>query len=255
VSGIFLTSPLLSNKAVTASVRLYLSFFIGMILALTLYPDYLGEHSRYSLLDVPSDAKSFYLLAALEGIKELMIGYLLGFMFNLIFEGLMWAGELIDTMIGFSAGQFFDPLSNTFQTLSGRLLMLFGTLLMLAFDFHHVIIKLLAQSFAIVPLGSFHINPYLLTNINAGTSLLFVYAVLFGAIPLVVLICALVGMGFIVRAIPEMNLLVVGAPLRILIGLYILMIAIAYLPPLFSQSFTQISTLTHYAMEAMGRAG
>lgn len=253
VSGIFLVSPLLSNKAVTGTVRLYLSFFIAIILALVLYPDYLGDHPRFQLSSLPSQELPFIFIIAGEGIKELVIGYLLGFMFNIIFEALMWAGELIDTMIGLSTGQFYDPISNTFHSLSGKLLMLFGALFMLIVDLHHVIIRLLAQSFSIIPLGNFEMNAAVIANVNSGFSLLFIYAIKFGAIPMVTLACSLVGIAFTVRIIPEMNVILTGLPMRVLIGIYIFIIALSHIPPVIVHLFHQIFDLTGNIVDSLAQ--
>jgi flagellar biosynthesis protein FliR len=252
VLGLFLVSPFLSNKSITATARFYLSLFIALILGVVLYPDYLGSHPKYVFHHLPNERGHAFFVLGIEIIKELSIGYLLGFMFNIVFEAMLLAGEMIDSMIGLATAQFFDPFSNTFQSMLGILLLMFGALFMLIIDFHHVFIRLLAQSFSIVPLGDFHLREGLENTITFGTSLLFIYVVKIGAIPIVILACGLVGIAFTVRVLPEMNLLLTGLPMRVLIGLYVMMLALAYIPPVFNQALMEFAALANQILENLG---
>jgi flagellar biosynthesis protein FliR len=241
--GMFLISPLLANRAVTTTIRLYLAIFSSLVMALAIYPDYRGVSPKYLLDQVIGTDQVSLLQIGLGGLKELIIGYLIGFVFNIVFESLLLAGELIDNMIGFSTAQFLDPFSNTFQSLTGRLLVLVGVLVMLVADFHHQFFRLTAESFSMIPLGSYHLPSSVLQTITYGTSQIFTLALKLSVIPIVLLIAQLIGIAFTVRVVPELNLFVTGGPVRILVGICSLILAIGYIIPLFEQSFLQMGLL------------
>jgi len=249
IMGVFVISPLLSNKSINASIRLILTFFTALLLAMVYYPDYRGPNPTYAVeeMNVSSPYLIFNLLFL--GIRELLIGYLIGMIFNIVFEAMLLAGETIDTMIGFSTAQFLDPFSNTFQSLLGQLLVLLSVLLTLIWDYHFTFFYVIASSFNILPLGDYHLNTAVIQDIAYSTSLLFVYGIKVAAIPMVILACGLVGIAFTIRVVPEMNLLLTGLPMRILIGYYTLMLAMHHIPPVFQTAFLQITTLVERLIE------
>jgi flagellar biosynthetic protein FliR len=243
MTGLVLVAPLFSSRIINPSIRVYIAVFLTLILAMTLYPNYFGPASRYHLdsLDGLNQRDAFGIVW--NGMIELGIGYLIGFCFNVVFESMILAGELIDSMIGFSAAQFIDPFAFGFQSLLGQLLVIAGVIFMLITDFHHVFIKLIANSLLMVPLGNYVFNPSYTQDVVTGTSWIFIFAVKFCAIPLIVLSCMLVGIAFTVRVLPEMNLLLTGLPMRILMGLFTVALTVGRLPPLFEESFNAVTRL------------
>lgn len=228
--GFFLLSPLFSAMYITHTVRFFLACFTGLLIALVLYPHFMQEALILG-------SQGIQLQVVWLCATELFLGYIIGFIFSLVFDSMKLAGELIDTLTGMSAGQIFDPISNTFQTLTGQLLLLFGILIMLSIDFHHVIIRIVAESFQLVPLGHFQLHGVVFSEIvDAGASL-FQYALKIAVIPLVLITICLAGIALTIRVIPEMNLLFIGVPMRFLIGLLTLILATGHMPPVFKQAF------------------
>lgn len=240
VSGMLFISPLLSNKAISGAVRFYLAIFLAAVISTGLWPVYSNLHI--------SLAAGGILPLVLLSLKELLVGYILGFCFNVVFEAMLLAGEMIDSMIGFSAAQFIDPISNTFHTMLGQLLVFLGALYMLIMDFHHVFIRMIADSFLAIPIGQYHMGQGLLDKIILVTSWMFTFAIKYGAIPIVILSINLVGIACTVRVVPEMNLLLTGLPLRVMFGVWSLMIAISWIVPLFKETFMQVALLVEQIM-------
>lgn len=251
VMGLLFISPLLSNKAITSTMRIYLGLFITFLLALVLYPDYFGEDAQYALDGVTNMQQSHFLGFIMTSIKELAVGYILGFCFNVVFESMMMAGELIDSMIGFSTAQFVDPISQQFHSLLAQLFVFSGALLMLIIDFHHVFIRIIADSFSIIPIGTYQTSSVLIGDIALGTSWIFLFAIKYAAIPVIILALGLVGIAFTIRVVPEMNLLLTGLPMRVLFGFWSLMLAISRIFPLFRDTFIQMTRLVEKIVEHM----
>jgi|688.fasta_scaffold02054_9 flagellar biosynthetic protein FliR len=243
VLGLLLVSPLLSNRAINPIIRFFLSIFITIILAMVLYPNYLGPTPRYLLKEKHLLHPAGFLPIILTSIIELVVGYIIGFCFNVVFEAMNMAGELVDAMIGFSTAQFLDPFSYTFHSMLGQLLVIFGALFMLAVDFHHIFIRVVADSFFVIPIGLAQMTQPLFEDIAMGTSWIFVYAIKYGAMPLIVLGYGLIGISFTIRVVPEMNLLLTGLPMRILIGLLMMALTVGKVIPIFEQSFMAVTRL------------
>jgi flagellar biosynthetic protein FliR len=243
VLGLLIVSPLLSNRAINPAIRLFLAIFITLLLTMVLYPDYKGAHSRYRYAELQHFTFHSLPEVILISIKELGIGYIIGFCFNVVFEAMVLAGELIDSMIGFSTAQFLDPFSNSVHSLLGHLLVLFGALMMLIVDLHHIFIRVVAESFNLVPIGNFELTRPLFDDITLGTSWIFVYGLKFGSIPILILACGLVGIAFTVRVVPEMNLLLTGLPMRVLLGFFTMILATGRIMPIFKESFTAVTRL------------
>lgn len=252
VSGLFIISPLLSNRLLNTNIRIFLAIGTTIVLAVVLYPEYIGPSSKYTLFSPRYGPSLDLLFITLMGLKELAIGYIIGFCFNIIFESMLLAGELIDSMIGFSVAQFLDPFSNTFQSMLGQLFVLTGAMIMISLDLHHIFIRMIAESFEIIPLGDFYINHYLVQDVTQGMAQLFIYAVKIGTIPIVILACGLVGIAFTIRVVPEMNILLTGLPMRILIGFYTIILAMNLIVPTFINGFSKITELVRSIVITLG---
>ena len=166
VLGLLIVSPLLSNRAINPSIRLFLSVFITLLLSMVLYPSYHGSALKFPLTELEMVQPTSFLQLILTSFKELAVGYIIGFCFNVVFEAMIMAGELIDSVIGFSTAQFLDPFSYTFNTLLGQLLVISGVLLMLIVDFHHIFIRILADSFTVIPIGMFNLTHPLFEDLS-----------------------------------------------------------------------------------------
>lgn len=254
ITGLFVISPLFSNKAIATYIRLFLAIFTTIIIAIVLYPQYHGIEAVYTLPAIHYAEGKDFIYIMLMSIKELAVGYIIGFCFNIIFESMLMTGELIDSMIGFSAAQFLDPFSNTFQSMLGQLLVLTGAIVMLIFDLHHLFIRIVTESFSFIPLGDFHMNEGVIDHLTLGMGILFLYAVKIGAISIVILACGLVGIAFTIRVVPEMNILLTGLPMRVMIGFYTIMLGINHIVPIFQEGFMALSNLIQSLIYRMGNA-
>lgn len=251
LTGLFVISPLLSQRAIAGTIRVFLSIFTTLLLLMTLYPDYHGPQAKFTLIGI-SQQDYGWLMLALNSLKEIGIGYLLGFCFTLLFEATMLAGEVIDAMTGFATASSFDPISATSQALLGPLLMLTTALIVLALDLHHEFIRVAADSFHFIPIGNYNMPPQMADDLILGTGLLFVYALKVAAIPFVILACGTIGIGFVIRTVPEYNPLLTGLPMRVLIAYYSVMLALSHLPPVIQQAFFQFETLSRLFMRQIG---
>ena len=151
--------------------------------------------------------------------KEFGIGVFLGFFVSLIFVALQLAGQFIDYQTGFGLVNVIDPESRVQVPLAGRFLYLLAALLFLIIGGHHLIIRALVQSFSDIRL---------FTLINQTFSQLFFISFKIAAPVMAAVFLAEMSYGIIVRAVPQLNILIVGLPLKMGLGMIFLYLSLPF---------------------------
>ncbi|MBW4828698.1 MAG: flagellar type III secretion system protein FliR [Clostridiaceae bacterium] len=211
ISGIFLFSPLFSSQNVPNMLKLSFSFIFSLLLTSSFEVGYIGG------LD-----GSFLLLI----IKELMVGIIIGYISYAFFSAFYILGQIVDMEIGFGMVNVIDPQNKVQIPVMGNFYYILAFLLFLLTNGHHLVIKALIDSYEYIPIGEFAISQATveqLVNILAKTfSLGFKIAS-----PIVITILLMdILLGVLSRTIPQMNVFVVGMPLKIIVGMLVIAVTI-----------------------------
>ncbi|MCK9275540.1 MAG: flagellar biosynthetic protein FliR [Syntrophales bacterium] len=150
---------------------------------------------------------------------EIFIGLVIGLVVRFIFEGMQLAGQLIGFQMGFAIVNVVDPLSSTQVSIISQFVYLIAAFVFFAVDGHHLFILGAAQSFRIVPLLAFDPSGTLIESILSFSREIFVMAVKIGAPVMALLVLVSISLGMIARTVPQINIFIVGFPLKIGIGL------------------------------------
>ncbi len=151
--------------------------------------------------------------------NEAVAGLTLGFITNLCFISVRVAGNLIDFNVGFSMMTMFDPTSGSNTTLMEHLLYWFSVVVFFTVDGHHMLIRTLIDSFKVIKVGQFFLGQ---SSINIIIKAFIEYFAigLKIAIPIVLIIFITdLTMGLIARTVPQLNIMILGMPIKILVGL------------------------------------
>jgi len=152
-------------------------------------------------------------------INEAAAGLTLGFVINLCFASFRFAGNLMDLQVGFSMMSFFNPNTNSNTTLIENAMYWFSIVIFFLIDGHHMIIRALIESFNIIKPGNLILNTDSINIIILAFIQYFAIGVKI-AIPIVIIILITdLTMGLIARTVPQLNIMVLGLPVKILIGL------------------------------------
>ena len=160
---------------------------------------------------------------------QLLAGFALGFFVYVIFSVVQSAGELIDLQVGFSLGGVIDPLSGNHSTPIGRLHQLLGLAILFAINGHVLVTRAFIRSVEVAPLGQ-------IDTAGLAESLARLVAVLLSAsieiaLPvLTALFCTEVALGFLGKAAPQLNILVIGFAVKSLIAFALLGATLVLLP-------------------------
>lgn len=252
VAGFFILSPLFGNRIAPPMVRVGLTFFTTVIIGLALYSTYRGPTATIHLPELHSEQSHLWVQLCVMSIKELAVGYVMGFAFSLIFESILIAGQALSNLAGFSAAQLVDPVTNVRTGIISQLFNITFILIFLSLDLHLETIKVLVDSFYTVPLGNYHMPYDMVHDINHGTSLMFFYSLRISIVPFVVLSLVTISLGFMARVMPEMNIFLVGFPLKILISFYSLIAAIKFFPVVMNPLFKEFYTLAKLLVYRIG---
>lgn len=187
-----------------------MKIFLGMILS---YGAITGVD--YSLV---VDINSNYVIAYMI-INEIICGLLLGFIVNLIFDVFKMAGAFMDAQAGLSMLNILDPSTKSNATLMANLSYTISMVIFFVSDGHHLVIKCIIESFNIVPIG---IDISISNSFNVLLDIFIKYFVIGVkiAIPMVLIIIMTdICMGLISRTVPALNVMVLGMPVKLLLGL------------------------------------
>ena len=170
-------------------------------------------------------------------LKEAMVGLAIGFVSTFLFTAVHLAGQLVDTEMGFGFVEVADPFTDEPITVLGQFQVVIFTILFLLFNGHYFLLLAIQKSFEIVPLFSAHLpgaeESFFVTTLVAKV---FVLALRFAAPIYVTLILTEMALGVVARTVPQINIFFVGMPLKIVLGLGVMMIVLPNLARLFKQT-------------------
>ncbi len=213
MTGLFVTAPIFGRRNMPAYFKIGFSFFTALILVnTTAVQDFQYDESimAYTLLVM----------------KEFLVGISIGFIAYIAFTAIYVAGEIIDMQIGFGVVNVMDPVSNIQVPVTSNIYFIMSMLLLLSMNGHHVLIKALFDSFVALPLGT------AVFDASLADGLMLVFGTVFAtgfkiAAPVVASILITdVALGTVSRMVPQLNIFVIGMPLKIFVGLIILLITI-----------------------------
>ncbi len=227
VSGAVLFNPFFGRRSIPAIVKVGLSAAIALCISPALWGD-----SGFSF------SPSSFIVFGLIVIKELFVGFFMGFIMQLIMSAALIAGEAADLQIGLGMGKVYDPQSNATMAITGTLYNLFFTLVFFLSNGHLTLIRMAADSFKLFPAGKGVINFG-----GAGYAAALFGDVLVIAVKLALPVIAIMllteaGLGFMMRAVPHLNIFAVGLQIKLAVGLAVLIASLPAVSKLLDSTIT-----------------
>jgi flagellar biosynthetic protein FliR len=228
MTSFFVTAPVFGGGGVPNQAKIGLAVLMSVILLIADGP--LG-------LSVPDTIPVALVLVG----GEVALGLVLGYSVSLVFAGVQLGGMLMGYQMGFAVANVLDPVSNDQVSIIGQFLFLFALLYFLTMDAHHVLIKGLSDSFILAPAGTFSVSQvslYWLVEIFARMFWLGLKI----AMPVVGAIFLVdVALGIVAKTVPQMNVFIVGLPLKSLLGMFILALAFPFFALVMRFDFQKMS--------------
>lgn len=209
MTGFVAFNPLFGRRGIPGMVKAGLI----LLLSITVYSIYPGQ------LQVPSGM----LVLGFEFLLEMGLGYVLGLVMNLFFYIPLLAGSTIDTQMGLSMGATYDPAIGIQVTATSTLLNVLLMLLFFVSNGHHTLIRVMVNSSQLVPFGQVALG----SDLTGVMVELFINCTLLGiklCMPILAAeLLGQVGMGILMKAIPQINVFAINIELKVIIGLGLLL--------------------------------
>lgn len=160
-------------------------------------------------------------LASLLGAAclEVSIGAVLGLGILLAIATFSVAGRVLDIQIGFGIGQLLDPATRqNLPLLTGAMTQL-AVLCFFALNAHHTLLRALAYSFEQFPMGAPWAIEQSLPVVLRHVAGVFVLGFALVAPVVTCLLLVELGLALLARNLPQMNMFVLGMPIKVIVGL------------------------------------
>ena len=226
IIGVIAVSPFFGHRVIISQTKVGFGLLLSVVL--------------FSSMPVHIDPEPNLLPFVILGVKELILGMLFGYTARLVFFAVQFAGELIGIDIGFGVVNIIDPMSAEQVSVIGTFKNLIAIVTFLVIDGHHVLLNALTRSFEMLPLGGIHLTAGLGESIIDMTAEVFVMAVQMAAPVITSLFLTSLALGIVARTVPQMNVFIVGFPLKIGIGVAMLMLSLPLFQVLLIKLFAQI---------------
>ena len=129
---------------------------------------------------------------------------------------------MIDTQMGMTMNQMYDPGTSSSMSVSGQILNVLMTLLFFAGGGHYTLLRIFLTSEEIVPLGAVSIG---VPAVQFMLELFVECTVLAVKLCMPILaaeLIAQVGMGVLMKVIPQINVFAINIELKVIVGLALL---------------------------------
>ena len=157
----------------------------------------------------------------LEIFRQILIGLTMGLVFQVASATLVVAGQAVSGSMGLSMANMIDPSMGNVPVLSA-LFNIMGTLIFLGIGGHLIVFGLVLESFKLLPIGQEFFTQDMLGKMINWSAMMFLGALLIGLPVMMTLLFINIGLGFVARAAPSLNIFTVGFPALILVGFVIL---------------------------------
>ncbi len=214
VTGVLIAAPIFQTQRLPVLLRVGL----GALLSALLLP----------LAGAPTVSEDMFPFL-LSLAQEFIVGLSFGMVSNLIFAAVSIAGEMADLQSGLAFSALVDPMSEERSALIGQFQTLVAWLVFLVTNGHHVLLRGLGQSFSVLPLGTAALPTGSFEGPVTLVSRTFAVALQIGAPAIGATLIADLSLGMLARAVPQMNLLVIGLPVKMLFALVVLLLSLPFL--------------------------
>ncbi|TFB23198.1 flagellar type III secretion system protein FliR [Filobacillus milosensis] len=240
LSGFFMMVPFFSYRSIPMTHRVLFVVLLTWVM--------------YFAVDIPVFVFDGYFIILI--LKEVTIGLLLGLIAYIIISAVQIAGGFIDFQMGFAIANIVDPQTGIQSPIIGQYFYTFTLLLLVSTDAHHLLLDGIYYSYEFIGMNELiNISDQSFVDFAINTfGTMFVIAFQM-SIPIVgMLFLVDVALGMIARAVPQVNVFVVGLPLKIFVSFAVLLIFFSFFFALITNLFEFMIVAMRDLMRVMGGA-
>ncbi len=204
IGSAFMAAPVFSSRQIPARWRAALAVIITWVVMPILPPAPVVETFSHE--------------AMLIALQQIAIGVIMGFILQLVFATLVFAGQVIAYSMGLGFASMVDPQNGVQVPVISQFYLILTTLLFLVLNGHLILIELVVDSFKTMPIAVDGITRNTLWDIVIWAGRIFSAGLLMSLPVVTALLVVNLGMGIITRAAPQLNIFAVGFPMTMMIG-------------------------------------
>ncbi len=220
------------SQTIPTAVKGALAFWLTLVF----YP-------LVSDIKIPLDT-NFIILGILS---EAMFGFITGFFLTIITTAFSFAGESMSQAMGLNMASVLDPMSNTNVQVVSFLLLNLMLVVFLEINGHHWVLEYIAYSLEKVPLGGFILSERYFEYTLYSAGHLFAASLMLAFPIMAISLLTNIVYGLLMRTMPNFNILVIGQPATLLLGMILLIVTISSMAIVFkreiSDAFNHIMVL------------
>ncbi len=207
VASFFMAIPMLGGQLVSARIRLILALSITALTAplLPAMPPFTGL-----------DGQAWIIIA-----QQILIGGALGFMFQVFFQVFVLGGQMIATQMGLGFASVSDPANGIPVVMLSQFYLTMVMMLFISLNGHLVMVEVIVRSFDVLPVAMTGLTMPMLWKIAIAGSWMFSAALLMALPAVTALLVVNMTFGIMSRAAPQLNILAIGFPFTMVLGLFI----------------------------------
>ncbi|MDR0764411.1 MAG: flagellar biosynthetic protein FliR [Synergistaceae bacterium] len=232
--GLIMSASVFMLPSVPNTVK----FWLAIALSIVIIPASGASITGIAMTSVP--------LMILMAAREFLIGMVIGFASSVPLYALQTSGDIDGTLMGLNMMNIFDPTSQTQVSVLAQMKYMLAIWFYLHWDGHILLVRALAESLKFMPVGVPLGGGFEGIPLVDWAQKIFVLAMtislpIFGST-----ILADVGLGFVARTVPQLNVFVLGIPLKIAIGMFVLL---TVLPGAVDVFHREIESAVSWALE------
>lgn len=171
-------------------------------------------------------ASMSFLPLALLAVRELFIGFVMGYAVQVVFYTCQVAGRLISMEMGLLQSNLFNPLLRQQETVLGTGLTMMTIVLIFVLNIHHEVLLAFARSLQLLPVGLEAPGGAGAETVVRTVGKIFLLAVQMAAPLIAVNFIVTLAFAILGRAVPTVNVLILSFGVRILVGFAVLILVL-----------------------------
>lgn len=163
-------------------------------------------------------------------VKESVIGLIIGFSILIFFQVYYFVGNLLSTQGGIGMSTVLDPVNGMQMPILGKFYYMGFCALFILSGGYHWFISALVETFIHIPVGQGVLRPEIAYAVVEAIALFWEVSFKLASPIIAVIFIVDCGLGILARTVPQMNMFVIGIPLKMIILLVMLMVTTSLLP-------------------------
>jgi flagellar biosynthesis protein FliR len=216
IGGVFIQAPIFNSRSLSTLAKTSMAIWFALLL--------------WFVTPINPQLPETPLMFVLTLAFEVAIGFVIGFIVNIIFIAAQAGGEIMDMQMGLSVATALDPVFGSVISVIGRLAFFTAMIIFISANGHHLLLAGLHQSFTALPVGKLpnFTSPEMGLQIISLGSYLWLTAIKLAAPIVLIIFLSDFTFGIVSRVAPQVNVFMLGFQVKPSLGLFSFMLALPF---------------------------